>query len=153
MPSTALPVVAMDGDAGAMQQITEGRVPRGTRPRCLPGQTGEHCTCMRSSMLSDLKRPESSADAVPVIELNRLHGNGTFFVNPDLVETIEARPDTTVTLVNKTRFVVEDDIEAVIERIIEFRARISAVTGGHGDPAAGARVVPVFEDLEEERAA
>jgi flagellar protein FlbD len=88
-----------------------------------------------------------------VIELNRLHGNGTFFVNPDLIETIEARPDTTVTLVNKHRYVVEDPVGLVIERIIEFRARIAGAAGTDGDRAAGARSLAAIEDQHEEQAA
>lgn len=103
-------------------------------------------------MLSDLKRPTRSADAVPVIELHRLHGNGTFFVNPDLIETVEARPDTTITLVNKHRYVVEDAIEVVVERIVEFRARIASA-GTAGDHAAGTRALNVIETLDQERAA
>ena len=86
-----------------------------------------------------------------MIELHRIHGNGTFLVNPDLIETIEACPDTIVTLVNKHRYVVEDTVSDVIERIVEFRARIAHATGNTGDHAAGARVLQV--NAEEEQAA
>ena len=104
---------------------------------------------MRSSMICDLKRCGASTDASPVIELHRLHGNGTFFVNPDLIELVEARPDTTITLVNKHRYVVEDPVAVVVERIVEFRARIAAASSGAGDWSAGARVMPVLNDEEQ----
>ena len=104
-------------------------------------------------MISDLKRPDARADASPVIELNRLHGNGTFFVNPDLIEMVEARPDTTVTLVNKHRYVVEDPVDVVVERIVEFRARIAAASGLTGDHSAGARSMNVLDSEDQERAA
>lgn len=104
-------------------------------------------------MNSDLKRRFPRADARLVIKLHRLHGNGMFLVNADLIETIEARPDTTVTLVNKHRYVVEDSVADVVERVIEFRARVAAAAGASGDHAAGARIVPLLSEQEEERAA
>ena len=100
-----------------------------------------------------LKRIRHRADAADVIELHRLHGNGTFHVNPDLIEVVEARPDTTVTLVNKHRYVVEDTVEQVIDRIIGFRARVAAAAGAHGDHPAGARSLASVEDHDQEQAA
>ena len=88
-----------------------------------------------------------------MIKLNRLHGNGMFHVNPDLIETVEARPDTTVTLVNKHRYVVEDTVEQVIERIVAYRALVVSAAGVEGDRAAGARIMPVLMNIDEERAA
>lgn len=98
-----------------------------------------------------LKAARGAADGRPVIELNRIHGNGTFLVNADLIETIEARPDTIVTLVNKHRYVVEDSVEDVVTRIVAFRARVAAAAGAHHDHAAGARTLVAMHD--EERAA
>ena len=46
------------------------------------------------------------------------------FLNADLVESIEATPDTVLTLVDGRRIVVADAPEEVAERIIEFRASI-----------------------------
>ncbi len=103
-------------------------------------------------MICGLKRPHDPADVASVIELHRLHGNGTFFVNPDLIELVEARPDTTITLVNKHRYVVEDPVDVVVERIVEFRARIAAASGGTGDWSAGARVMTALENDEEQAA-
>lgn len=95
-----------------------------------------------------LKRPARPADVASVIELNRIHGNGTFFVNPDLVETVEACPDTVVMLVNKHRYVVEDSVADVVQRIVEFRARIASAAGAQGDHSAGARSLAVTNDQE-----
>jgi len=100
-----------------------------------------------------LKRRGACTDAVFVIELNRLHNNGAFFVNPDLIETIEARPDTTITLVNKHKYVVADDIADVVQRIVDFRGRVATAAGMAGDHAAGARVMPIIEDFDQEQAA
>jgi flagellar protein FlbD len=100
-----------------------------------------------------LKRRGRVADARPVIQLHRLHGNGAFYVNPDLIETIEARPDTTITLVNKHRYVVEDRLEDVVERIVQFRARIAAAVGSSEDVGVAARALVAFDDQDQEQAA
>lgn len=102
-------------------------------------------------MRSDLKQCGARTDVARVIELTRLHGNGTFLVNADLIETVEARPDTVVTLVNKHRYVVEDGVEAVVERIIAYRAAVAAAVGATHDHASGTRAIAAVAD--EERAA
>jgi hypothetical protein len=51
--------------------------------------------------------------------------------------------------VNRHRFIVEDAVPVVVERIVEFRARIAAATGNTGDHAAGARVMKLETDEEQ----
>ena len=46
------------------------------------------------------------------------------FLNADLVESIEATPDTVLTLVDGRRIVLADSPEEVADRIIEFRASV-----------------------------
>ncbi|HSL57010.1 MAG TPA: flagellar FlbD family protein [Acidimicrobiales bacterium] len=60
-----------------------------------------------------------------MILLRRLNGS-PFGVNADLIERIEITPDTVITLVDGTKYVVADSCDDVIDRIIEFRARILA---------------------------
>lgn len=60
-----------------------------------------------------------------MIHLTRLNATA-FVINPDLVERIYANPDTTLTMVDGTTFVVADSVEEVIERIIDFRAAVVA---------------------------
>ena len=84
-----------------------------------------------------------------MIELHRLHGNGTIWVNADLIETLEAVPDTVVTLVNKRRFVLEDPISEVIDKLVAYRARIADAMGTTLDHAAGARAFSILEDENE----
>lgn len=104
-------------------------------------------------MLQSLKAPRGTADAEVVIELHRLHGNGTFWVNADLIEMVEARPDTTITLVNKHRYLVEESVEQVRDRIIEFRAIVASAAGSGPAHAAGARVLAALEGTDQEQAA
>lgn len=87
-----------------------------------------------------------------MIQLHRLHGNGSIVVNADLIESVEACPDTVVTLVTKRRFVVDDTIDDVIDRIIGFRAAIAARAAGGDDLAAGARAMLASETTIDEAA-
>lgn len=86
-----------------------------------------------------------------MIEVTRLHGAGSLLINADLIETVEACPDTTITLVTKRRFVVADALVDVIRRVEEYHARIAAGAGMSGDHAAGARAA--FVHLENDKAA
>ncbi len=55
-----------------------------------------------------------------MIRLTRLNGS-ELIVNNDLVKTIEATPDTTLTLVSGEKLMVREPIDTVIERIIAYR--------------------------------
>jgi flagellar protein FlbD len=46
------------------------------------------------------------------------------FLNADLLESIEATPDTVLTLVDGRRIVVSDSPDEIAERIVEFRASV-----------------------------
>ncbi|MCW2961070.1 MAG: flagellar FlbD family protein [Thermoleophilia bacterium] len=106
---------------------------------------------MRSNVTNPLKRCNTNADGALVIELHRIHGNGSIVVNADLIETIEATPDTVVTLVTKRRFIVEDPVDDIIARVIAYRSAIAGTIGVHGqdDVSAGARVVRAIKDEEQ----
>jgi flagellar protein FlbD len=58
-----------------------------------------------------------------MIAVHRLRGE-PMFLNADLIESIEATPDTVLTLVDGRRIVVSDSPEDVADRIIEFRASV-----------------------------
>ncbi|AFV02559.1 Flagellar protein FlbD [Dehalobacter sp. UNSWDHB] len=57
-----------------------------------------------------------------MIYLTRLN-NKEFTINPDLIETAEATPDTVITLTTEKKYVVKESIDELIERIAEFRRR------------------------------
>jgi flagellar protein FlbD len=61
-----------------------------------------------------------------VIHLTRLNGQG-FVLNPDLILKAETTPDTIVTLVDGTRYVVEEPLDVVSERVLRYRASVVAV--------------------------
>ncbi len=55
-------------------------------------------------------------------------------VNPDLIESLEATPDTVVTLTSGNKLLVRDSMDEVREKIIEFKRRIH---GPAGEPETG----------------
>ncbi len=55
-----------------------------------------------------------------MIKLTRLNGK-EFVVNADLIETVEATPDTVITLVNEHRYIVKESVDEVIRRVIEYK--------------------------------
>lgn len=51
-------------------------------------------------------------------------GNGNRIVlNVDLIEKVEATPDTVITLTNGSRYLVQESLEDIIDRSIEIKAR------------------------------
>lgn len=57
-----------------------------------------------------------------MIQLTRIDGT-RFFLNPDLIEVVEASHDTHITLVNGHKYVCSESPEAIAEHIAEFRRR------------------------------
>ena len=58
-----------------------------------------------------------------MIQLTRLNSQA-FALNTDLIERIEETPDTVLTLIDGTRYIVREPVEDVIDRVISFRARV-----------------------------
>jgi len=59
-----------------------------------------------------------------VIRLTRLNGT-EFYLNPELIQSVERTPDTVVTLINDKKLVVRESPEVIRERYIEYRRQIS----------------------------
>ena len=55
-----------------------------------------------------------------MIQLTRIDGT-VFYLNPDLIELLEATHDTHVTLTNGHRYVCAEGPDLIIDRIAEFR--------------------------------
>jgi flagellar protein FlbD len=92
-----------------------------------------------------------------VIRVTRLNGE-QFALNPDLIERVEAHPDTVAFLVDGTKYVVKETVDEVLTEIREYRAGILATSyemdRGEYRPSApgavptGSSVVP-FPNREE----
>src|SRR5436853_4531944 len=87
-----------------------------------------------------------------MIILTRLNGE-QFAVNCDLVERIDAHPDTVLTLVDATKYIVAETLTEVVERVRDFRAGVLVrsaeltqrilVDTGANPAAAAAPVTPL----------
>ncbi|MGE5613913.1 MAG: flagellar FlbD family protein [Bacillota bacterium] len=58
-----------------------------------------------------------------MIKLTRLNGS-VYVLNDDLIETIEATPDTVITLSDSKKYICRETVDEVIGKIIEFRGKI-----------------------------
>jgi flagellar protein FlbD len=68
--------------------------------------------------------PELSKDGAMII-LTRLNGE-QFAINCDLVERVDAHPNTVLTLVDATKYIVAESLGEVVERVRNFRAGVLA---------------------------
>jgi len=60
-----------------------------------------------------------------VIFLTRTNGV-KFYINPELIQIVEATPDTVVTLVSGRKLLVKDSPQEIAERFIEYRRKTLA---------------------------
>ncbi|AYO30472.1 MAG: flagellar protein FlbD [Thermoanaerobacteraceae bacterium] len=58
-----------------------------------------------------------------MIELTKLNGR-SFILNAELIQTVEATPDTVITLTNDTKLVVKETKEEVAQKVIEYKRKI-----------------------------
>src|SRR3546814_17397660 len=84
-----------------------------------------------------------------MIALSRLNGS-RFALNSDLIERIDASPDTVITLVDGTKYLMAESIDDVIDAVRAFRASIIASSGldpiNNLQQQPPLRVVPRSED-------
>lgn len=59
-----------------------------------------------------------------MIKLTKLN-NEVFVINSDQIESIELIPETKVVLMNKDFYIVQEEVDEIIDKIIEFHAKIS----------------------------
>jgi flagellar protein FlbD len=60
-----------------------------------------------------------------VITLHKLHGE-RLVLNAELIESVEAVPDTLITLVNHRRVVVSESVQDVVDAVVRYRRRVAA---------------------------
>jgi flagellar protein FlbD len=61
-----------------------------------------------------------------VIGLTRLNGEH-FVLNAELVQRVEGHPDTVITLLDDTKYVVVETVDQVVREILDYRAGIQAL--------------------------
>lgn len=61
-----------------------------------------------------------------MIKLTKLN-NQEFAINPDLIETIEQTPDTVLTMTTGNKYVVKEEQEEIIRRIIHYKRKVHLI--------------------------
>jgi len=59
-----------------------------------------------------------------MIEVTRIN-NTIFFINPDMIVTLEATPDTVITLTSGEKLIVKESPEEMINRFVALKRRIA----------------------------
>ncbi|HAT71306.1 MAG TPA: flagellar protein FlbD [Elusimicrobia bacterium] len=60
-----------------------------------------------------------------MIKLEKLNGS-LVVVNAELIESVEAAPDTVLNLATGNRFIVKDSVESVIAKVVEYKKQVYA---------------------------
>ncbi|MGB9682401.1 MAG: flagellar FlbD family protein [bacterium] len=63
-----------------------------------------------------------------MIQVTRLN-NTKFVINAELIETVEATPDTMISLTTGKRFVVKETVEEIMRKVIEYKMSILGIIG------------------------
>ena len=61
-----------------------------------------------------------------MIPVTRLNGH-QLALNCDLIERAEATPDTVLTLIDGTKYLLEDSVEEIVAKVRAFRASVIAL--------------------------
>ena len=80
-----------------------------------------------------------------MIKLTRLNKK-EFYLNPDLIKTIEETPDTVIALVNGDHYLVLEKAPEVIDKIINFRVMLQNYSE---NPHGLLKKTALFQDGEE----
>ncbi|HUX06975.1 MAG TPA: flagellar FlbD family protein [Acidobacteriota bacterium] len=58
-----------------------------------------------------------------MIRLTRFDGS-SFVLNAEIIQYVEAAPDTIITLVTRDKLMVKETVDEVISKVIEFKRKI-----------------------------
>lgn len=73
-----------------------------------------------------------------MVSLTRITGT-QFALNPDLIERVDSTPDTVITLVDGTKYLVRETIDEVVDAVLDYRARILAAAASFESAGETAR--------------
>ena len=59
-----------------------------------------------------------------MIKVARFKSQEEFVLNAELIETIEETPDTVITLISGRKLIVEDSMDQVVRKIMDYRRAI-----------------------------
>lgn len=61
-----------------------------------------------------------------MIKLTRLD-NREMVINADLIETIEATPDSIITLLTGKKIIVKDTVDEIVEKVVKYREVVKPI--------------------------
>ncbi len=61
-----------------------------------------------------------------MIKVTRLDGS-VFVVNADRIETLEANPDTVISMAGERQFIVRESIAEIIKQVVAYKRQIYAI--------------------------
>ena len=67
-----------------------------------------------------------------MIYVTRRNGS-KYYINPELIQTVEATPDTIITLVGNEKLIVKETPQEIAERFIEYRRKTLSPFISHVD--------------------
>ena len=59
---------------------------------------------------------------IKIIKLTRLD-DSEIVINAELIELVEATPDTVISLTSNRRMVVKEDVETVIDKVLKYKRK------------------------------
>jgi len=59
-----------------------------------------------------------------MIKVKKINGE-EIVINAELIETVEARPDTTISLATGNKIIVKDTVSEVVEKVLEYRRLVN----------------------------
>lgn len=62
---------------------------------------------------------------ITMIKLHKLNG-AEIVVNAELIESVEATPDTVLNLATGNRFLVKDSVQEVVDKVVEYKKKVYA---------------------------
>ncbi len=58
-----------------------------------------------------------------MIKVTRLN-NSELWINAEMIEFVEATPDTVISMISRSKIVVKEPPEAIVEAVVEYRQRV-----------------------------
>ncbi len=58
-----------------------------------------------------------------MINVTRINGMG-FVINAEIIQTLEATPDTVITLTTGAKYIVKESCDEVIDKVIAYKRKI-----------------------------
>jgi flagellar protein FlbD len=65
-----------------------------------------------------------------MIEVTRLNKK-EFVLNCDWIETVESTPDTVITLTNGKKYVVAENVDDIVKKVVEYKRKIFCTNNGN----------------------